>query len=67
MRARRPGPTAPYGPKDRPARCHLLTSFAKRVLDAAKSRTGQNESTIVEHLVRKYGGTVQRDEFAATE
>lgn len=62
-KARR-GTKTPYWPKDPPTRSHLLTEFAKRVLDAASKRTKASESNVVEHLVRLHAGQLTADEFA---
>lgn len=61
---KKPGPKSIYGPKEAPPRTHLHTRLAKRILAAASARCQTAESTIVEHLVRLYGGTLRPEEFA---
>lgn len=61
------GPRTIYAPKVRPARCHLLTKLSNDILDAAMRRTGQNSSTLVEHLTRLYAGSLTAEEFAPVE
>lgn len=61
------GPRPIYAPKVRPSRSCLLTGLANGILDAAMGRTGQNSSTIVEHLIRTHGGSLSGEEFSTLQ
>lgn len=61
------GPRTVYGPKEMPGRSHSLTRFAKQILDAAVERCGTSESNIVEHLARRFGGSLTAEDFAPLE
>lgn len=63
----RSAPRVLYSPKEPPARSHIWTRFAKQVAASAMARTGQNESTITEFLMRKYGGQLSAEDFAGEQ
>lgn len=58
------GPRPVYAPKQMPAESCLLTELGKRILAAAAERTGAGKSNVVEHLLRKHGGSVTAADFA---
>lgn len=59
------GPKSVFRPKSMPPACVTLTPLGKRILQAASERTGQSRSDIVELLLRKYGSSVEFEEFEA--